>query len=480
MDDRGSALPRVMIAAPHGRSGKTVLTLGLLRAFEQRGVAVQPFKKGPDYIDTGWHTRAARRESRNLDCFFMEPAVLRAVLGTASDGARLGIIEGAMGLFDGLDLEGSCSSAEVAKLTATPVVLVVDVTRMTRTVAAVVLGCMQFDPAVQVAGVILNRVQGARQENLARQAVERFCGIPVLGAVPKDGRLSIPDRHLGLLSSTEAAACDGVLDGIAQAVSGQVDLDALLRIADAAPPLDVPQASALPLAAGPRPAAQGAAPRIAVVRDRAFCFYYPENLRALEAAGAELVFADSLEDAALPAAIDGVLIGGGFPEVFAERLQANEGFRASVRECVERGVPVHAECGGLMYLGRRLHRAGASFEMAGAMGFDSVMEERRQGHGYAVVEAGEGHPWLAAGTVMRGHEHHHSRVVDLDPDLRLVCACRRGHGVVPGQDGLCYRNAVAGYTHLNALAAPAWAPAFVEAARACRKARETAENMTVR
>lgn len=459
------AMPRLMIAAPHGRSGKTVLTLGLLRALSDRGLAVQPFKKGPDFIDAGWHGAAARRDARNLDCFFMDDPTLRAVLSTAGRGADLCVVEGAMGLFDGLDVEGSSSSAEVAKRLGLPVVLVVDVTRMTRTTAAVVQGLAGFDDGLTVAGVLLNRVQGARQEKLVRAAVERYCGIPVVGALPKDARMDIPDRHLGLTSSTEARDKDAFLDDIAAVVQQHVDLDALLRIAAAAPP--VPDE-------GPprRPAAlaDGARVKIAVVRDRAFSFYYPENLQALEDAGAQLVFADSLEDASLPEDACGLYVGGGFPEVFAEQLHGNAAFRASVRRFAERGLPVCAECGGLMYLARRLTCARGTYDMAGVLDLDVAMEEKRQGHGYAVAVAGEDHPWLPAGTVLTGHEHHHSRVARCGSPMRFAYENVRGRGIAGRCDGAVRDNVVASYLHVNALASPSWAAGFVGAARAKRDA----------
>lgn len=450
-----------MIAAPHGRSGKTVLTLGLLRALSNRGLAVQPFKKGPDYIDTGWHTVAARRDARNLDCFFMDDPTMRGVLRTAGEGADVCMVEGAMGLFDGLDVEGSSSSAEVAKRLGLPVVLVVDVTRMTRTTAAVVQGLARFDEELTVAGVLLNRVQGARQEKLVRAAVERYCGLPVVGALPKDAALDIPDRHLGLTSSTEAREKDAFLDGIAAVVEQHVDIDALLELAATAPPL--PGGGAAAVAAPPLRAPRV---RMAVVRDRAFSFYYPENLQALEAAGAELVFADSLEDDALPDDVRGLYVGGGFPEMFAAQLQANEGFRRSVRRFAAQGFPVYAECGGLMYLARRLVCAQGAYDMAGVLDLDVAMEERRQGHGYAVIVAGEDHPWLPVGTELKGHEHHHSHVVNCGAQVRFAFGNVRGHGIADRRDGACCGNVVAGYTHVNALASPAWAPGFVAAARA--------------
>ena len=460
-----------MVAAPHGRSGKTVLTLGLLRALRRQGCAVQPFKKGADFIDPGWHTVAAGRTSRNLDRYFMEPDQIRAVVRGASAGADVCVVEAAMGLYDGLDAEGSTSSAEIAKITATPVVLVLDVTRMTRTAGALVLGCCAFDPDVRIAGVILNRVRGARQRALATEVIERTCGIPVVGAVPADARLNVPDRHLGLVTSGETDERERLLDGIADVVAEWVDLDAVRAIAASAGELPAAAGSGL---VGDAADAPGARATIAVVRDEAFSFYYPENLAALERAGARLVFVRSLGDEALPSDVDGLYVGGGFPEEFAEQLQANEAFRRSVRERAEHGLPVYAECGGLMYLGRRLVHRGRSYDMAGVLGLDTVVQDRQTAHGYARAVVGASGSWLDPGMVLVGHEHHHSQATDLDPALRFAYAVERGRGIVPGFDGACTGNVVAGYLHVNALASPAWAPSFVRAAeryRARRSAR---------
>ena len=334
-------MPRVMVAAPHGRSGKTVLTLGLLRALRRQGCAVQPFKKGADFIDPGWHTVAAGRTSRNLDRYFMEPDQIRAVVREASAGADACVIEAAMGLYDGLDAEGSTSSAEIAKITDTPVILVLDVTRMTRTAGALVLGCCAFDPDVRIAGVILNRVRGARQRGLITEVIERTCGIPVVGAVPADARLDVPDRHLGLVTSGETDGRERLLDGIADVVEEWVDLDAVRAVAAGAG--ELPGAMPETLHADDAAEAPGARATIAVVRDEVFPFYYPENLAALERAGARLAFVRSLEDDALPPDADGLYVGGGFPEVFAAQLHANEGLRRSVRERAAHGLPVYAE-----------------------------------------------------------------------------------------------------------------------------------------
>ncbi len=451
-------LPRVMIAALHGRSGKTVIVAGILRALKNRGIDVQPFKKGPDYIDPGWHSAAAGRNSRNLDCFFMDAAAIKAVMHDASKGARLALVEGAMGLYDGSDVAGSSSSAEVAKQTTTPVILVIDVTRMTRTTAALVLGCMDFDPDVHIAGVILNRIRGKRHEKQIRLAIEEYCGIPVLGAIPENDLLALSDRHLGLVTSVEAGDSNEFLNGVAALMEEHCDIDAIVRIAD--------DTSALQYAPLPQPAriAGEDAVKIAVVRDRAFHFYYAENLQALQQAGAELVYVDSMTDTELPKDICGLYVGGGFPEVFAQQLQENTSFRNSVKTSIDNGIACCAECGGLMYLARTLRTGDSAFEMVGAFDVDIQMETERQGHGYAVVEATGNHPWLAAGSILLGHEHHHSHTVGKSDDMSFAYRNQRGRGISDKMDGLCVKRTVASYLHVNAIASPAWAEGFVSAA----------------
>ncbi len=461
-----AAVPRVMIAAPNGRSGKTVVSLGLMRALRRRGLVLQPFKKGPDFIDPGWHAVAAGRTGRNLDRFFMGTGLLRRVLCEASVGADVCVIEAAMGLYDGLDAQGSTSSAEIAKATDTPVILVVDVTRMTRTAGAVVLGMCAFDPDVRIAGVVLNKVRGERQRSLASEVIERVCGVPVIGAVLKDACMGVPDRHLGLVTSAEAADREQLLDGMAAHVERCVDMDAVLSIARSAPPVAGGTQEA-PIALDERRDAPRAV--IGVMCDEAFSFYYPENLEALERAGARLVFVDSMRDATLPDDLDGLYIGGGFPEEFAARLEASVGMRESIRRRIEGGMPVFAECGGLLYLGRTLAYRGRIYAMVGALALDAVMHDAQRAHGYArCVATGAG--WLEAGTVLVGHEHHHSTVINLDPNSTFALDNERGRGVADGCDGVCRKNVIAGYLHVNALASPGWAPAFVDAAARFRAA----------
>jgi len=453
--------PRVVIAAPQGRSGKTTVTAALVAALRQRGLTVQPFKKGPDFIDPSWLTTVAGRRCRNLDRFLMDEATLSASFVRATAGADIGVVEGAMGLFDGVDVEGSGSTAEIARVLEAPVILVVNAIRMTRSAAAVVLGCQALDPRIRLAGVIFNNVARKRHRDMLAASVERYCRIPVLGAVPKRRDYEVPGRHLGLVPAGEDESLHRAIDAWTAGAEAYLDVDAILEIARAAPPLPVPPPQPVSgVLAGDRPV-------IGVIRDRAFSFYYPENLEALELAGARLVYLSALDDT-LPD-VDGLYIGGGFPEVFAADLEANESLRNDIRERVEAGLPVYAECGGLMYLGRRLSWKGRSYAMTGAMPFEVDLDERPRGHGYMIVEVTGDNPFFTRGTTLRGHEFHHSRVHNLNQDdAKLVFRVRKGYGVNGERDGIVYRNAFAAYCHIHALSVPEWAPNFTLRAAAYR------------
>jgi len=461
-----------MVAAPHGRSGKTTVTLGLVSACVARGLQVQAFKKGPDYIDPGWLSLAAGRPCRNLDVYLMGTRGVREAFaagvgyrGASSeaggDGPGIAVVEGAMGLYDGLDLAGTGSSAEIAKTLSLPVLLVVDATRMTRSVAALVRGFQEFDPAVRIGGVVLNRVARSRHEDLLRRSVEEYCGLPVLGALPKGRGYEIPDRHLGLVPVGESGEVASRVAAALASIGGGLDVAGILDLARQAPPLALPEPPGV--AGGVDPGAHR--PRIGVFRDRAFSFYYPENLEALVEAGADLVTIDAARDPGLPG-VGALYLGGGFPEVLGPELEANAVLRGAVRAKVEAGLPVYAECGGLMYLARSIAWRGRVFRMCGALPCDVEMVEYPQGHGYVEARVVAANPFYPVGRVVRGHEFHHSRVVGLDREKVGICLrLGRGSGLGDGMDGLVYRNVLASYTHVHALGVKEWAPALVAAAR---------------
>jgi cobyrinic acid a,c-diamide synthase len=450
------ALPRVVIAGLAGDSGKTLLSLGLIAALRSRGLGVAPFKKGPDFIDSAWAGAAAGVPGRNLDTFLMgEQAVLGSV-ARAALSSDIAVIEGNRGLFDGMDAEGTHSTARLARLIGAPVVLVVEATKTTRTVAALVKGCQALDPELWISGVVINRVGTARQEALIRQAVKMETGLETLGAIPRlPDRL--PSRHLGLVTAIEHPAAQETLQNVARAVDKYVDVSALIDLAARAPALqDVHSA-------GSECAAEEAGVRIGVLQDKAFSFYYPENLEALEGSGAQLVPVSPLLDSELPD-IDGLYAGGGFPEVYAEQLSANDTLRKALRERIAQGLPVWAECGGLMYLSESLAVEGSVYPMVGALPVTVEQTARPQGHGYveALVEAAN--PFLEPGAELRGHEFHYSRIRDGGGRLSTVLKLKRGTGVGGGRDGILAENVLAMYTHIHALGLPCWARSIVRAA----------------
>lgn len=464
--------PRVLIAGLRGGSGKTLVALGLLAAWRKQGVIVAPFKKGPDYIDAAWLSLAAGRPCRNLDLYLMPPEAAVRSFAAAAHAADVSVIEGNRGLFDGMDADGSFSTAELAKLLGTPVILTVDCTKATRTIAAMVLGCQRMDPEVSIRGVILNRIGGARHEAVVRQSIETACGVPVLGALP---RLSLggvfPERHLGLLPPQEHEQVATPIAAAAAAVEEFLDLGALRRIARESPALA--QAPSGESGSGVEPGT-AAVVRIGVFRDAAFQFYYPENLEALTAAGAEIVDVSPIGDAELPA-VDALYIGGGFPEMLAPQLSANNVFREQLRARIEDGLPVYAECGGTVYLGERLAFEGRDYPMVGALPLAFGFGKRPQGHGYVEVETVAENPYFGVGERLRGHEFHYTYVEagsrPSTTELPFAFRVWTGFGVDGEHDGFCRRNVLASYTHLHALGVPRWAPALVRRAQEYRSGR---------
>jgi len=456
-------MPQLLLSAAHKSSGKTTISLGLCAALARSGVRVQPFKKGPDYIDPMWLGRAAGRPCYNLDFHTMSHDELREFFARRSSDSDISLIEGNMGLFDSLDVEGRSSNAEMAKLLQTPVVLILDVKGATRSVVPIILGFRQFDPELNIAGVILNRVAGKRHEARLREAIAYYSDIPVLGAIHRDERLVIDERHLGLIPSNEAAEVDAKLAEITDIIAAQLDLEALQRIAATAP---LPRLEAQ-TEVGVRAATDL---RIAIARDAAFGFYYPDDLEGLQRAGAELVPFDTLNDAALPENIDALFIGGGFPETQMTSLEANVAMRASIREAIEAGLPAYAECGGLMYLSRSLQWGERRCEMVGIVPGDTVMHARPIGRGYARIVETEAAPWLGSepGKGYNVHEFHYSSLENLPEGLQYAYRLERGHGIDRRHDGFLYRNLLANYVHLRDVAGNHWTERFAEFVRTVR------------
>lgn len=470
----------LLISAAHKSSGKTTVSVGLAAALGARGLRVQPFKKGPDYIDPMWLARGSGRPCYNLDFNTQTEAEIRALFARHARRADLALIEGNKGLYDGVDLEGSDSSAALAKLIGAPVVLVVDAVGITRGVAPLVLGYQIFDREVAIAGVILNRVASARQEGKLRQALERYTDVPVIGAIGRDPALAVRERHLGLTTPDETAALDETIGRLRLAMEQGVDLDRLLEIARGASAAWLPAANSdrgLPCFEAEQAAAKRDI-RIAVARDTAFGFYYQDDLEALEQAGAELVFFNTLRDARLPEA-DGLFIGGGFPETQMATLAANRELRARIRRAAENGLPIYAECGGLMYLTRSIAWDSQVHEMVGFIPADTVMHATPQGRGLVVLEEADASPWprgeklAAADRASRipAHEFHYAALEGLDPATRFAYRVIRGRGIDGRHDGIVKGNVLAGFCHLRSTErSGCWARRFVAFVRACKTA----------
>ncbi len=480
-------IPRVLIAALRGGSGKTVVSIGLIAALARSGKTVAPFKKGPDYIDAGWLAMAAGRPCHNLDSFlFSDPLVARS-FAHRSRNADIAVIEGNRGLYDGLDATGTTSSAALAMLLGAPVILCIDCTKSTRTMAALVMGCIHFDPRVTIGGVIVNRVAGIRHERLLRDCIESYCGLPVVGAIPKLPGQDFPERHMGLIPTPELSWAAASIASATRMAEEYIDLDAVCRIArkgvSSQSPLPFRNETKMdcesPTSTGGIMASEAGAfrPRVGVLQDSAFQFYYPENLEALAEAGADVVFLSPLDAGDMPV-IDALYIGGGFPETHAEALSGNLRFREAIRSMAAGGLPVYAECGGLMYLGESLVLDQSVYPMAGVLPIVFGFSKRPQGHGYTVVKVNRDNPFFPRGMELKGHEFHYSRVMKWGGEsCDLVFDMEKGRGFIDcdgvPKDGVCMGNVMATYTHLHALGCPQWARAIVRLARSYKSGMDS-------
>ena len=464
-------MSRFLVSAAHKSSGKTTITVGLCAALSAQGLIVQPFKKGPDYIDPMWLSQASGRECFNLDPFLMTPEQITSCFVRHAAGADISIVEGNKGLYDGLALDGSNSNAALAQLLDLPVVLVLDARGMTRGIAPLILGYQAFDSRIRIAGVILNQLGGARHESKLRAVIEHYTDVQVLGAIAHDPRLAVVERHLGLMPNHELDDAAQRVSAMGELIAAQIDLSRVLQLAAGAAPL--PSA---PTAMVSQPPLQQQHVRIGLARDKAFGFYYPDDLMALESAGAKIVPFDTLKDTALPE-VDGLFIGGGFPEMYMPALQANVAMRESIRAAIEAGLPAYAECGGLMYLARKLRWRESSYNMVGALPADVVMHDHPVGRGYVELQTTANAPWpVNADGVqasLRGHEFHYSSVENLAPDLKFAYRVLRGHGIDGKHDGIVYRNVLASYAHLRSGAGTDWVQHFVSFVRARREAAKT-------
>lgn len=450
---------RFLISAAHKSSGKTTLSIGLAAALRSRGLSVQTFKKGPDYIDPLWLGRASGRGCRNLDFFLSPHEEIRNQFNYGHD-ADICLVEGNKGLYDGLALDGANSNAALARLLDLPVILVIDARGMTRGIAPLILGYQAFERDIRIAGVILNRLGGSRHESKLRAVIEHYTQVPVIGAVHEDAALAIVERHLGLMPANEAAQADKLIGNIAARIATQVDLDKLLAVTQTetylpAPPVTTSSSSRL---------------RVAIARDAAFGFYYTDDLEALANAGAELLPFDALRDVRLPDC-DALFIGGGFPESFLDELSANESLRADIHDKIEAGLPTYAECGGLMYLSRSITWKEQTRPMVGVIPGDIIMHEKPVGRGYVILQPTASHPWRRSASAdfslaaIHAHEFHYSEIRGLPADMPHAYQVKRGHGVDGTIDGLVYKNLLASYSHLRGTAGCDWPARFIQFAR---------------
>jgi len=453
----------IVIAGLAGGSGKSIVSVGLVAALKEEGRSVVPFKKGPDYIDAGWLQLAAGRNCYNLDPYLMSQEAISTSFAIRSQYGDIALVEGNRGLYDGVNAEGGYSTAELALTLDLPVILVVNCTKTTRTVAAMVLGCRELDRRVDIRGVVLNQVATERQRNLVTEAVEKYTGIPVVGAVPRLKKDIFPMRHLGMIPHQEYGDSPEAITLLARLIRENVDIEKVLS-------LMAPVVGSGTAGQEEKASVTTAGVRIGVLQDAAFQFYYSENLEALERAGAELVYINAMKDRALPS-IDGLYIGGGFPETSAGELARNTSFRQSLRQAVEGGLPVYAECGGLIYLGESIVLAdGEEHALAGIFPIRFGMSTKPQAHGYTIFQVEGANSFYASGSEIKGHEFRYSRVLEWrGQSEQLVLKMLRGKGFSEGRDGLVYKNVLAMYTHVHAEGTLDWAPNFVARCQASGK-----------
>lgn len=471
MHASSDSIPGVVVAGLRGGSGKTIISLGIAAAWKHKQIAVSPFKKGPDYIDAGWLSLAAGRPCYNLDTFLCTPQVVQDSFFSHSRNSDIALVEGNRGLYDGIDTDGSTSTAELAKLLNLPVLLVLDCTKSTRTLAALVMGCQQFDPDIRIIGVILNQVAGPRHRKKVTSNIQHFCRIPVFGAIPKLQSDDFPERHMGLVTSAEHGSSIKALDAVRNMALEHVDLDSLHHAVTkdcrtAGPPVNQAAAKLRSVLSSTTGSFSDQKVVVGVIRDSAFQFYYPDNLAALENAGAKLVFISPLNQDRLPD-VDALYMGGGFPETHAPQLAENRSFRDHLKALAQNGLPIYAECGGLIFLGQSICLNGHEYPMSGILPIWFGLALRPQGHGYTRVKVVNKNPFFTTGDVLKGHEFRYSKILKIKyQDSDMAFSMERGKGIEDKKDGFHKYNTFGTYTHIHALGSVSWAPSLVKLARA--------------
>ena len=451
-------MARVFFSAAHKSSGKTTISVGIASALSARGKDVRPFKKGPDYIDPMWLGNAAGHPCYNLDFHTQETDEIKSLFAAKASGGDIAIIEGNKGLHDGMDVEGIDSNAHLAKELDAPVVLVIDARGMTRGIAPLILGMQQFDADVKIGGVILNFVGGPRHEEKLRNVIERYTDVPVIGAVHRNPDIAMTERHLGLIPSNEITGAKSHIELIGKIIADEVDIDKVLQVAENTPALpDVP----IQINGTTQDIT------IAVARGPAFGFYYPDDLEALENAGANVVFFDPESGSLLPEC-DGLIIGGGFPETRIKELSANKQMLKSIQTAINNGLPTYAECGGMMYLSNSISWNGETAPMVGAVPGDAAMTDRPQGRGYIVLAANDALPWPGEMAKMKNipaHEFHYSLMENMDDNHDFSYEVVRGQ-CLNGRDGVVLNNMLAGYAHMRNTSKSPWVEGFTSFVRA--------------
>lgn len=462
------SVPGLVIAGLSGGSGKTVISLGITAAWKNLNREVASFKKGPDYIDAGWLAKAAGRPCYNLDTFLCTSSQVKSSFYKKSLNTDIAVVEGNRGLYDGIDTDGKTSTAEIAKLLNLPVLLVLDCTKSTRTMAALLMGCMHFDPELDIMGVVLNRIAGKRHEGKVRDNIKKFCNIPVFGAVPKLNIENFPERHMGLVPYVESSLAAASINSAAKIAKKNIDLDALykacIKKSDKSPSGPALSVSKPGISCCSRAKNLKKSIVIGIIRDSAFQFYYPDNLEALEEKGAELKFISPLRESSIPP-VDAIYMGGGFPETHARELTSNKAFRDNLKQLAKDGMPIYAECGGLIFLGKNMHLDGEVFPMSGVLPVSFGLSKRPVGHGYTRVKVIHKNPFYKIGETIKGHEFRYSSIIDIEyQNEDMAFAMERGKGIIDKMDGFCRYNVLGTYTHIMATATPSWAEAMIKKA----------------
>lgn len=452
--------PRILISALRGSSAKTMVSLAMINSFRRRGIKILPFKKGPDYIDAAWLAKAAGNVCQHLDLYLMDEDKVTRVFLEQAEAEVVSIVEGNRGLFDGVDIHGTYSSARVAKLLQIPVVLIIDCTKTTNTIAPLVLGCQNFDAKVPIGGVILNHVAGKRHGDVISSSVEHHTGLPVLGKIPNLD-IQLPERHLGLTTVNESEGLEEKFNHLGDIAEKYLDLDKILEIAHNT--VQLPK-----LARAERVGIQSVQKEnvlVGIIRDPAFQFYYPENLKSLQQEGADLVEFNSMRDKEIQP-VDLLYIAGGFPEVHAAKISENRSFRESIRKYAEMGMPIYGECGAVIYLGTSVKFNGKSFEMCDVFPLDFDFSKKPAGHGYTEVHVDMENPFFPEGLTLKGHEFHYSFISNWKPENHQTAfRMKKGEGLDGERGGVFTKNVFATYTHIHASGEPDWASCLIETAR---------------